>query len=255
MKTKTLIRLFAVWGIVSATSAMAAIGATPHNLNSVLADTSDNGEVCAYCHTPHQANAAFTGAPIWNKATPATAFFMYGASATGTVGSTVANTVVDATPGASSMACLSCHDGVSAVDSILNAPGSGMNTIAGTNILGDTLAQANDASNIGAGAGFVAATTGDLRNDHPISIEYLGDGTATSPASLRATNYTFTTTWLGATTIADVLRPDPADIAVKNRVECGSCHDPHNGSNPANEVNYLRTSNTGSMLCLGCHDK
>ena len=238
MKTKMLLRLFAMWGIVSATTAMAAIGTTPHNLSATVG--TDNGEVCVYCHTPHQANTAFTGAPIWNKATPTTTFNMYGGGSTG-VG-TVAGTKTDTDPGASSLACLSCHDGVSAVDSILNAPGSGMNTIVGTVLLTDI--NTSSASIIGA----------DLTNDHPVSIQYLGTAdTNTSPGSLKLSSTTLTG-WLGATSIADLLRPDPTGTLV-DRVECSSCHDPHNGNSPTDEVNYLRISNTASALCLGCHDK
>ncbi|MEN8146980.1 MAG: cytochrome c3 family protein [Campylobacterota bacterium] len=234
MKTKIGMRLAALVGLLSATASMAAIGTTPHNLAGTAAG--DNGELCVYCHTPHQANVLFTGAPIWNKAEPLTTFTMYGG------GTTLAGTVVDAAPGASSLACLSCHDGVSAVDSILNAPGSGMNTIAGGSLIGDI--NTSNASTIGA----------DLTNDHPVSIQYLGTGLADSPASLFAPTEPLTG-WLGATTIADILRPDPNDITVRDRVECGSCHDPHNGNNPANEVNYLRSTNVGSALCMGCHDK
>ncbi len=237
MRTKTFIRSLALFGIVAATSAMAAIGTTPHNLAGTNA--SDNGEVCVYCHTPHAANTAFTGAPIWNKALPSTTFSMYGGGSAG-VG-TVAGTTTDDTPGASSLACLSCHDGVSAVDSILNAPGSGMNTIAGTVLLTDI--NTSSASVIGA----------DLTNDHPVSIQYLGTGLADSPASLRDPSTTLTG-WVGATTIADLLRPDPTGTT-RDRVECGSCHDPHNGNGTATQVNYLRVSNADSALCIGCHDK
>ena len=235
MKTKIGMRLVALLGLLSATASMAAIGTTQHNLSGTVLLGADNGEVCVYCHTPHQANVLFEGAPIWNKDTPTTTFTMYG--------DTIGGTTTDGTPGASSLACLSCHDGVSAVDSILNAPGSGMNTIVGTNLLTDVNTSA--ASIIG----------GDLTNDHPISIQYMGTGLADSPASLYAPNEPLTG-WLGATTIADILRPNPNDSAATwDRVECGSCHDPHNGTNSGNEVNYLRSTNVGSALCMGCHDK
>jgi predicted CXXCH cytochrome family protein len=34
-------------------------------------------------------------------------------------------------------------------------------------------------------------------------------------------------------------------------VECGSCHDPHNYTNPT----FLRVANNTSNLCLSCHTK
>lgn len=85
-----------------------SISGSPHDLSAnALLDTnsSDNGEICVYCHTPHAANTAFTGAPLWNKATPTGTFTMYG--------STIAGTNTEASPASPSLACLSCHDGVS----------------------------------------------------------------------------------------------------------------------------------------------
>lgn len=35
------------------------------------------------------------------------------------------------------------------------------------------------------------------------------------------------------------------------RVECASCHDPHNTTNGT----FLRRTNAGSGLCLTCHNK
>ncbi|MDQ1264706.1 MAG: hypothetical protein QG559_1707, partial [Campylobacterota bacterium] len=95
-----------------------SISGSPHDLSgntNLASSTADNGEICVYCHTPHAANTAFTGAPLWNKATPSGTFTMYG--------STIAGTATDATPNSPSLACLSCHDGASAIDSIVNAPG------------------------------------------------------------------------------------------------------------------------------------
>ncbi|WP_373071327.1 cytochrome c3 family protein [Sulfurimonas sp.] len=220
------------------------IAGTPHDLSGTVAG--DNGEICVYCHTPHAANTAFDGAPLWNKKTMAdtTSFQMYGATATNTAGSTIAGTATSQTPESPSLACLSCHDGVSAIDSIVNAPGSGMGSlIDGT----PTTITANttdvDNGNIGQ----------DLTNDHPVSIVYT-EGTA----SLRLKTTTLNTItgggdWVGASTVGDLLRGPGKDM-----VECGSCHDPHNGyasDQGGTQVNYLRRTNAGSQLCLGCHAK
>lgn len=215
------------------------IAGTPHDLSAM--NTDGNGEVCVYCHTPHASNSSFSGAPLWNKAdVNASSFTMYGASSAGTAGSTIANTATSATPESPSLACLSCHDGVSAIDSIVNAPGSGSGSLSTgtTNITENTTDVDN--GNIGQ----------DLTNDHPVSIAY-NEGTA----SLRATTTTLSGItgggeWVGATTVGDLLR--------NGNVECGSCHDPHNGyasDQAGDQVNYLRRTNTGSQLCLGCHDK
>ena len=218
---------------------------SPHNLGGKTAG--DNGEICVYCHTPHAANVAFAGAPLWNKQTLTSTFTMYGA--------TIAGNSTDASPASPSLACLSCHDGISAVDSILNAPGSGMGALAaGTANIVDILATPYG-GNIGGTPGVATAgTVGDLSNDHPVSIAYAGTGLADSPASLRAPGDTLPVgtggAWIGGTVVGDLLR--------NGNVECSSCHDPHNGGKiqgTDTEVNYLRHTNTNSELCLGCHNK
>jgi len=91
----------------------------------------------------------------------------------------------------------------------------------------------------GSGGTTQYVTTGllstDLSDDHPIGIKY-PDGTsgitgyedAASIAPLKLTN------WAG-----------------EDRVECSSCHEPHNDANGK----FLRMSNSGSALCLTCHLK
>lgn len=233
------------------------ITGTPHDLSATNAD--GNNELCVYCHTPHAGNSAFTGAPLWNKAgaDAATTYRLYGASANDTNGVTIAGTQVGGNDGnaagdlsSPSLACLSCHDGVSAIDSILNAPGSGMNTKPGTMTMIDYMATSVTANgNIGAGG----LANVDLSNDHPVSVQY-----NQNRASLKDPT-TVLTNWVGANQISDLLRGPNNDM-----VECSSCHDPHNGYTAtadradlaaAPQVNYLRMSNANSALCLGCHDK
>ncbi|MDT8337667.1 MAG: cytochrome c3 family protein [Sulfurimonas sp.] len=242
------IKLMIAASVFSVSSAFAgSISGSPHDLSaniSLDSATADNGEICVYCHTPHAANTAFTGAPLWNKATPTGTFTMYG--------STIAGTATDATPASPSLACLSCHDGVSAIDSIVNAPGSGMNAVAGTNdiVTGLTIKYGG---NIGGTPGTTTVGGPNLANDHPVSIVYT-EGTA--GLRLKTTILTSlgdTVAWVGASTIEDLLRG-----AGSTQVECGSCHDPHNGGKTQGtdtEVNFLRHTNTNSYLCLGCHDK
>ena len=217
-----------------------SIVGTPHDLSGSISGaigSDDNGEICVYCHTPHGANSGFDGAPLWNKSNiTTTGFTMYGATAVNTAGTTIAGTDTEQSPASPSLACLSCHDGVSAVDSIVNAPGSGLGNLAASSTLLITDYAGNDNANIGV----------NLANDHPVSI-------ALTPgkASLRDLNSTLTN-FVGAATVGDLLR------GTLGLVECGSCHDPHNGyalDQLGAQVNYLRASNVGSALCLGCHDK
>jgi len=230
--------------LVVSTAAFGAISGTKHDLTATAwtgDDTEDNGELCVYCHTPHAANTSFTGAPIWNKGTPAGPFTLYG---TTVAGNTAGESGDNATVNAPSMACLSCHDGVSAVNSVVNAPGSGLDSADGDAFVG-TGAQV--LSSIAADASGASVIGTDLSNDHPVSIVYTeGD------AGLRLKTYDISS-WTGATTIQDVLR----DTGGVDYVECGSCHDPHDGASTggASSVSFLRVANTASTLCLGCHDK
>jgi len=224
----------------------AAITSSKHDLRGVGGNTEDNTEICVYCHTPHGAQSSFAGAPLWNKTgTAGLQFRMYGATTNDTAGSTIAGNPTDSTVNAQSMACLSCHDGVSAINSVVNAPGSGLAGSAGADgwfgasalTIADVGANP-DVTNIG-NAGVMGYV--DMTNDHPVSIQYV-EGSA----SLKLKTDPLTG-WSGATKIGDLLRG-----ANKDRVECGSCHDPHMGENQT----FLRvTSNSGSALCLGCHNK
>lgn len=260
---KNKLKIVAALLLIGGTTAFAGtIAGSPHDLSgnaALTTDTADNGEICVYCHTPHAANTSFTGAPLWNKGDAAlTDYMMYGATVVNTAGTTIAGTSTAATPASPSLACLSCHDGASAIDSIVNAPGSGMRDYATTGTTDVTEIGTTYGGNIGgtvvdAGLGDATTTTSttvgnvNLSNDHPVSITY-NAGTA----GLVATN-TALVGWVGASTVADLLRGAGSD-----QVECGSCHDPHNGGNTQGvdtEVNYLRHSNTGSALCLGCHNK
>ncbi len=132
-----------------------------------------------------------------------------------------------AEPSNQTAACLSCHDGVSAMNSVINAPGSGnqgpyiLDPYASNSVLINSLGNLNGRrvmSNT-----WTAVSNDGLRNDHPVSIKYIvGNG------GLRATNTDLVTTnsnataWLGATTVKDLLRGPNGDT-----VECSSCHDPH----------------------------
>lgn len=107
-----------------------SIANTRHNLSMVgivgisasLHDSSRNqyNEVCVYCHTPHGANQTAT-APLWNRTIKVTNYQTYNELGTTSLTQDVADT-----PGGASLACLSCHDGQTAIDSIINMPGSGM---------------------------------------------------------------------------------------------------------------------------------
>ncbi|MFZ2540281.1 MAG: cytochrome c3 family protein [Gallionella sp.] len=83
-------------------------------------------EVCVYCHTPHAANLTANGIsnpalPLWNRTIKVTNYQTYDE-----LGTSSLTQAVTSTPGAASLTCLSCHDGQTAIDSVINMPGSGM---------------------------------------------------------------------------------------------------------------------------------
>ena len=216
---------------LTALPALATIVGTQHDLGTGYGG--DNDEVCVYCHTPHSSNQGYDFVPLWNKPLTTTQFTMYGATAPGTPGQTLAGTQTDPAPTGPSMACLSCHDGVSAMNSVVNAPGSGGYSsdgvyIGNNNRLPKTM-PAVEIIAVGLG--------GDLTNDHPISIPYIEGRAGLKPLNTPVTG------WNNADTIADLLRD--------GKVQCVSCHDPHDPQ----WGRFLRHTNTGSQLCLTCHDK
>ena len=112
----------------------AAITGSAHDFSAK--SWNPGGEICVVCHTPHNATTATT--PLLNHTLTKATFTVYSSpSLNATVGQ----------PSASSLACLSCHDGTVAIDAF------GGNT--GTTFMtgGDKLGT-------------------DLSNDHPVSFTF-----------------------------------------------------------------------------------
>lgn len=236
-------------------AANAGIDGSPHDLAGSA--TNDNGEICVYCHTPHGAN---TNAPLWNKSASGASYTQYNSTFSATIDATV-----DAV-GSISLACLSCHDGAQARDVVSNAPGQGSGSgDMGSGGVGnriDSAAMTNDLAKIGA----------DLQNDHPVSIQYAGayGATAAVDTDFKSAQNSGDQFWVDTSAGSPGTR-EKTDLILYARgdsiprVECGSCHDPHNtnpgdGTNPAYpngaiDVDFLRISNQNSAVCLACHDK
>ncbi len=243
MKGKVLVVMVAAVALLGAGAALAGIAKTKHDLSVTgggtikASGTQQNLENCVWCHTPHFADTDFTGAPLWNKATPTGTYTMYG--------TTSAGTTPDATPNGITKACLSCHDGASAINSLVNQAGTGEVNAAGALVGFNTttagtavLMPADDrATNIGR----------DLRNNHPVSIVYTtGNASLRAPDGVAATVAKIT----GAATVKGE--------SGTSRVECSSCHDPHAASGDTTSsgttagIRFLRL---GSAVCKACHIK
>ncbi len=241
--------------------AAGGIASSRHNLGAfgIQTVTPETTEICVFCHTPHHANTGDLNglAPLWNRGTTApTSFTAYGTTAAGT---TIDNTDI----GSVSLACLSCHDGATTFDNLVNAPGKNGVILAGSS-RGWTFTQLGTLV-----SGFMTAARLniglDLSNDHPMSVVYNGG----TKASLRMTDTlissidlttdmeTSALTYDGGNLtknlwavggyisdtarISDLLRSD-VTTGISDRVECSSCHDPHFNNKSFNEVDSTYTT-------------
>jgi len=186
---------------------MSKIVNTPHNLNNldVWGVVVPDNQVCLPCHTPHNAQTADDGGSdvLWNHAVTDQTFEMYTTLAGHQGGQ----------PEGSSKKCLSCHDGVTAIDNYGGNDG----------FFNDVKIPPWRPTNLSV----------DLRDDHPIGIQY-------PPPDLTGYHDKSTFTGVKVVTISGV-----------DRVECTSCHNPHNNALGS----FLRQTLDGSAICLECHDK
>ncbi len=216
-------------------------------------------QTCIYCHTPHNAGQTRV---LWNKdVKSATNFRLYTSSGTLT---NVVRTKSALSANSPSLLCLSCHDGKTAINVLhtggagATAPGypSGSTFAFGvteiimpgsiTDFFGTTPNMAigrggNEQDN----TGFPTVNGDNLTDDHPIGFSY-DDVMTESSAGLNP---------IGTPKAAGI-----RFFGSKNKVECSTCHDPHINYNGATggDVNlkpFLVMNNSGSALCLKCHNK
>lgn len=265
--------------------ASAGIANTKHNLGSTgtgVNKFSGTAEICVFCHTPHGADTS-AAVPLWNRvlANPTT-YTTYNSLGTSSLDGATAPV------GSVSLACLSCHDGTQAMNVMINQPGSG-----GYNATGGALAGTWSGADQTAGkiaAGLITNIGQDLRNDHPVGIQY-GGGPKAGTVPAAPADYTNTlfkdadfnsaksallngqSVWWVDTTggsagvreKTDMMlytRTNASSVAVDGTVtanaltgaqpfvECASCHDPH-----TENTTFLRIANSGSAVCLSCHIK
>lgn len=207
---------------------------------------SDYKYSCVYCHIPPEETGAqpadFGGIQDWNRFTPAVDNYQFYASK--------GSHSLDTNPNKLnpiSMLCLSCHDGTMAVDMVVFKPVTYDPTIDEAlhmrlNVSTDI---DNDFENCGkCHNGVVAHDIApkvlgeDLRNDHPISMQYAGLGLkdpdfAPPPVADQANNRIFSN----------------GVKLYNNQVECMTCHNVHD---PSKEL-LLRAN--AEVLCFTCHIK
>lgn len=175
------------------------------------------GRICIACHAPHHTDTTTTDAPLWNHEVTAASYTLYSSA---TLDASVGQ------PGGLSKLCLSCHDGTVAVNSFGGTTGT--EVVSGRDNLG------------------VA-----LNDDHPIGFIYNSalastDGSLHDPSAIQATIGSGGQTKTG--NIQDVL-------LFNDRLECSSCHDVHNTFTADSGDMLVKITQSGSLMCLACHDK
>ncbi len=247
--------MFAISGMASA----AGIAGSKHDFSSYSGDqgvtnfarnfTSTPGgegiqEPCVFCHTPH---AAAPGGFLWNRTNyVATSYLMYSSSTwTGS----------ESGPTGLTLMCMSCHDGITSIavgdngGTLINAPSPGTNpgdvslvTVGAYQYIGEVYWQPGNfiipgwGANIGNQMPESGSTQANLSDDHPVSFEW--------QIGMMPTGIIDPGNWVGEG--ATLLK-----LFGNNRMECSTCHNVHNNTNEP----FLRMSNTGSNMCLTCHDK
>jgi len=103
----------------------------------------NEGEVCIFCHAPHNVSPA---APLWNRYNPTTYYRIYSSSTT--------DARIDQ-PGGPSKLCLSCHDGSVALGLVLSRP------VTDPIVMNQPFMPSGPTN-----------LTNDLSDDHPIGFRY-----------------------------------------------------------------------------------
>ncbi len=180
-----------------------------------LSAGSGTTQICIFCHTPHKPKA---NVPLWNHVLTTQTFTFYSSNYLNTYLGFTQPVMADL-PGTRTELCLSCHDGMTALGDVYNLGGETISkpqTIAGAANLGTNLA-----------------------DDHPVLYDVKpGAGPPVSPG-----------------TDPEIQLP-PGGDAVKvygaaNRVECTSCHNPHDNQFGS----FLVKSNANAAICTTCHLK
>ena len=199
---------------------------------SLVFQSTNETQVCIFCHTPHGGVAIDPAGttvrlPLWNRTLNySSSFTMYDSQTFDGK-----STYINGKPTGMSLMCLSCHDGVTAINSVINySPTGPILMPASSSSIGQHTYPSYSDPNIGR----------DLSNDHPVSFLY-------------DTNLvTADTTTRGRVGLNDPSTISPL-ILYGGRLECSTCHDPHEYGSTTNMAPYLRMTNSGSQMCLTCH--
>lgn len=253
---------------------LAQVHMTKHNLSNTQfapnARSASLTEVCVFCHTPFGAESSAV-TPLWGRSQESNSYTTYNSLGTSSLDG------ASAPVGSVSIACLSCHDGVQALNLMINMPGRPPT---------DTTAESGQPSTRAVSS---IRPNSASRQDHPVGNPYgggpsLDSGPPAAPAiylntlmkdsdfsSAQSAVLNGQAVWWVDTGVGTEGVREKSDIQLYTRVaapppgtaaeaaaerpepfiECASCHDPHSAINGI----FLRIANTGSAVCMACHNK
>ena len=236
----------------------ANVRASKHNLSVAGPGTvtSDESQVCVFCHTPHGATNT-PGAPLWNRQLSIQTYTTYTSSSLDA--ETIAGQLQQ--PGGSSRLCLSCHDGSLAIGTVNVSGGQQNVTFNMTGVGAGGEMPAGD----GLLTGYTRNLGTDMTNDHPISLTFdttlaTADGELRDPATSPEIG-------LRSPGVRPELPLEATGPANEAQMQCASCHDPHlpdTGGQPrkflrGNRLQQVDPAGTfdidNDIVCLGCHEK
>jgi predicted CXXCH cytochrome family protein len=225
--TLQLISVSMVWG--------ASITISKHNLSisgpgPYKVDTGGTGQICIFCHTPHN---AMINLPLWNRypgIVSANAYKLYSTTAN-MKNISNRNGITEQGP---SYLCLGCHDG-----STLGGTGLRVQPLDGNSYVkgpdGETGIASGRSTRIGP----------DLSSHHPVNFNVTTGGEENGLGDLITVNGSTVMMTKTAKTGMPLFKTPRGD----NTLECASCHATHDPLNPS----FLRASMAGNELCLACH--
>ena len=205
-----------------------------HDMNVLVGAKPDSkGRVCAFCHTPHhklESGALLDYNPLWSHTINNTAVISQNTYKSVTFDSQDQMSITDPLTGPSRL-CMSCHDGIIAVDQHYG--------IAGTVV--------KDSDSFG---GIAIYKGSDLSNDHPIGFDL--NAITGRDGGIR-TDLLTTNPALKDKKIQDLGFKTGVGVVSVSIMTCASCHDVHNKDNV--DSAFLYEVQAGSKFCLMCHDK
>ena len=208
-RLRILVSLILLGALVAGPVYGSSVINTVHNLSAAGPGTIKAVSATDACVFCHTAHHATGASPLWNHQMSSVSNYVVYTSARMT---SLGVTIPQ--PNGSSRLCLSFHDGTVALGEVSS---------------GRIITMQNGVTTMPTGTANLGT---DLSKDHPISFNY--------DATLAGHD-------------ADINSPTlPAVKALldhESRVQCTSCHDPHNNANG----NFLVMDNTASKLCLTCH--